>query len=98
RLRLSIVPYTTLFRSKWPLYLGFLSYIVSCVLLISIKGTGVLGYVMLFASILLESLGASVLNMLRESLVAIHVDPIERSGILALDRKSTRLNSSHVSI
>ncbi len=71
-------------RLKWPLYLGFISYIVSCVLLISIKGTGLIGYIMLFASILFEALGASVLNMLRESLVAIHVDPIERSSILAL--------------
>jgi MFS family permease len=69
---------------KWPLYLGSISYIASCILLISIKGIGPLGYIMLFASILFEALGASVLNMLRESLVAIHVDPIERSGILAL--------------
>ena len=71
-------------KLKWPLYLGFVSYIVSCLLLISIKGTGVIGYIILFVSILFEALGASVLNMLRESLVAIHIDPIERSGIMAL--------------
>jgi len=69
---------------KMPLYLGSISYIVSCLLLISIRATSLLGYIMLFASILFEALGVSILNTLRESLVAIHVDPIERSGILAL--------------
>jgi MFS family permease len=69
---------------KTPLYGGFASYIISCVLLISITGTGVLGYVLLFASILFEALGAAVLNMLRESLVAIHVDVAERSGAMGL--------------
>ncbi|HOA54729.1 MAG: MFS transporter [Acetivibrionales bacterium] len=69
---------------KTPLYGGFASYIISCALLISITGTGVLGYALLFASILFEALGAAILNTLRESLVAIHVDAEERSGAMGL--------------
>ena len=69
---------------KTPLYGGFASYIISCALLISITGTGVLGYALLFASILFEALGAAFLNTLRDSLVAIHVDAEERSGAMGL--------------
>jgi MFS family permease len=69
---------------KWPLYAGFFSAIVSCVLLITISDTGVWGYVILFVSLLFEALGSAVLSTLRESLVAIHVNPEERSGIMAL--------------
>ncbi len=71
-------------KLKWPLYGGFFSTIVSCILLISISDTGVWGYVILSVSLLLEALGFAVLSTLRESLVAIHVNPEERSGIMAL--------------
>ena len=71
-------------KLKWPLYGGFFSAIISCVLLITISNTGVWGYVMLSVSILFEALGSAVLSTLRESLVAIHVNPEERSGIMAL--------------
>lgn len=71
-------------KLKWPLYGGFFSAIVSCILLISISKAGVWGYVILFVSLLLEALGGAVLSTLRESLVAIHVNPEERSGIMAL--------------
>lgn len=71
-------------KLKWPLYGGFISAIVSCILLISIDNTGVWGYVLLSASLLFEALGLSVLHTLRESLVAIHVDPTERSRIMAI--------------
>jgi MFS family permease len=71
-------------KLKWPLYGGFLSAIIGSVLLISISNAGVLGYIVLTISLLFESLGSAVLNTLRESLVAIHVDPVERSGIMAL--------------
>ncbi len=69
---------------KWPLYGGFCSAIFSCILLITISDTGVWGYVILFVSLLFEALGSAVLNTLRESLVAIHINPEERSGIMAL--------------
>jgi MFS family permease len=80
-------------RLKWPLYGGFLSYIISCILLISITNTGAGGYVLLAVSLIFEALGVSVLGTLRESLVAIHVDPEERSGILALLQTTVMLVS-----
>jgi len=69
---------------KWPLYGGFISSIFGYILLISIKNIGMWGYVVLFISLFFEALGGAVLNTLRESLVAIHADPEERSGIMAL--------------
>jgi len=78
---------------KWPLYGGFLSSIFGCALLISITKTDVLGYVMLLISLIFDALGGAVLNTLRESLVAIHVDPEERSGIMALLQTTVMLIS-----
>lgn len=80
-------------KLKWPLYGGFISYIVANLLLISITDTGILGYVLLSLSILFEALGTSVLSTLRESLVAIHVDAEERSGIMALLQTTVMLVS-----
>lgn len=80
-------------RLKWPLYLGFLSTIISCILLISISDTGVGGYVILSVSLVFEALGLAILSTLRESLVAIHVDPEERSGIMALLQTTVMLVS-----
>lgn len=71
-------------KLKWPLYGGFISYIIANILLISITDTGTLGYAILLLSLFFEALGAAVLNTLRESLVAINVDPSERSVIMAL--------------
>lgn len=80
-------------KLKWPLYGGFISSIVGCLLLISIKSTGVFGYLILLLSILFESLGNAVLNTLRESLVAIHADPDERSCVLAILQTTVMLVS-----
>ena len=80
-------------RLKWPLYLGFFSSIISCILLISISETGVWGYVILSVSLVFEALGLAILSTLRESLVAIHVDPEERSGIMALLQTTVMLVS-----
>lgn len=71
-------------KLKTPLLAGFLSAIVGYALLISITNIDALGYVILSVSILFESLGMAILSTLRESLVAIHVNPEERSGIMAL--------------
>jgi MFS family permease len=71
-------------KLKWPLYGGFLSSIIGCILLISITNAGVWGYVILSISLIFEALGMAVLNTLRESLVAIHADRTERSRIMAL--------------
>ncbi|QHQ61884.1 MFS transporter [Anaerocolumna sedimenticola] len=80
-------------KLKWPLFGGFLSAIIGCLLLITISNTGVWGYVILFVSLLFEALGSAVLNTLRESLVAIHVNPNERSGIMALLQTTVMLVS-----
>ncbi len=80
-------------KLKWPLYGGFFSAIISCALLITISNTGVWGYVILSVSILFEALGMAVLSTLRESLVAIHVNPEERSGIMALLQTAVMLVS-----
>ncbi|HHU77788.1 MAG: MFS transporter [Caldicoprobacterales bacterium] len=80
-------------RLKWPLYGGFLSSIAGCILLISIRNVDVWGYVILSISLFFEALGTAVLNTLRESLVAIHADPAERSGIMALLQTTVMLVS-----
>ncbi len=80
-------------KLKGPLYGGFLSSIIGCVLLISIGDTGVLGYIILSLSLLFEALGVAVLSTLRESLVAIHVDHTQRSGIMALLQTTVMLVS-----
>ena len=71
-------------RLKWPLIGGFICSIISYLLLISVSNTGVVGYLILAVSLLFDAMGSAVLSTLRESLVAIHVDPEERSGIMAL--------------
>ncbi len=69
---------------KVPLYGAFLSYIISCIILVSIPQANAVGYIMLFVSIIFETLGHSVLMTLRESLVAINADPVDRSTIMGL--------------
>lgn len=71
-------------KLKWPLYGGFISSIIGCILVISVTSTNVFGYAILSVSLIFEALGIAVLNTLRESLVAINVDPTERSSIMAL--------------
>jgi MFS family permease len=80
-------------KLKWPLYGGFISAIIGCSLLITISNAGVWGYVILFVSLLFESLGSAVLSSLRESLVAIHVNPQQRSIIMALLQTTVMLVS-----
>lgn len=80
-------------RLKWPLYGGFASSIIGCLLLISIKNTDVWGYLLLSFSLLFDALGGAVLNTLRESLVAIYADPEERSNVLALLQTTVMLVS-----
>lgn len=80
-------------KLKWPLYCGFGSYIVGCVLLISLSGAGIAGYALLCASLVFESLGIAMLSTIRESLVAISVNPEERSRIMALLQTTVMLVS-----
>jgi len=78
---------------KWPLYGGFISTIISCILLILVTDTGILGYIILIISLFFDALGGAVLSTLRESLVAINVDPKERSNIMAILQTTVMLVS-----
>jgi Major Facilitator Superfamily. len=89
----TIIAHINQSKLKWPLYAGFISSIVSCILLISITKIGALGYIVLSVSLVFEALGVAILSTLRESLVAIHVDPSERSGIMALLQTTVMLVS-----
>lgn len=89
----TIVAHINQSKMKWPLYGGFISSIISCFLLISITNTSVWGYVILSVSLIFEAIGMSVLHTLRESMVAIHVDPMERSVITGLLQTTVMLVS-----
>lgn len=89
----SVISHINQTKLKWPLYGGFISSILSCFLLISVTNTGALGYVILGVSLIFDALGGAVLATLRESMVAIHVDPAERSGIMALLQTTVMLVS-----
>lgn len=80
-------------KLKWPLYGGFISSIIGCLLLISITRTGFWGYAVLTLSLVFEALGSAILNTLRESLVAIHADPVDRSTIMAILQTTVMLVS-----
>lgn len=80
-------------RLKLPLYGGFISAIISALFLISVPGTGLLGYILLCASLAFEALGFAALGTLRESLVAIHVNPEDRSRVMALLQTTVMLIS-----
>jgi len=80
-------------KLKWPLYAGFISSIIACLLLIIINDAGPLGYAILGLSLIFEALGGAVLATLRESLVAIHVNPGERSSVMALLQTTVMLVS-----
>lgn len=80
-------------KMKWPLYGGFIASIISCILLITITKSSAWGYVILSISLIFEALGGAVLANIRESLVAINLDPTERSSIMALLQTTVMLVS-----
>ncbi|HEY3544676.1 MAG TPA: MFS transporter [Propionicimonas sp.] len=73
-----------------PTLWGFLSYLGGQVLLVLIPaaagGPGWSTYALLGVCLLLDAFGASILFMLAESLVALHVDRDERSRVMAIQR------------
>ncbi|GHU69010.1 hypothetical protein FACS1894184_12230 [Clostridia bacterium] len=71
-------------RLKMPLFGGFACAMMGCVLLIAAPQNSWVGFAVLFLSLAFEALGNATLNTLRESLVAIHVRPEDRSGVMAL--------------
>jgi MFS family permease len=74
-----------------PLVLGFAVYGASQLVLALIPApagvaAGVTQYVLVGVCLLGDGFGAGILAMLAESLVALHVDPVERSRVMAVQR------------
>jgi MFS family permease len=80
-------------RPKRPLLTGFVSFIIGQVLLIATPDASVVGFIFLFFSLLAESMGFAMLTIMREALVALHVDPAERSRVLAMLQMTVMLVS-----
>jgi hypothetical protein len=70
-------------RLKLPFIAGYSSSFAGCLILILLP-QGAAGYIGLVISLLFDSLGSAVLATLRESVVALHAEPQERSRIMAL--------------
>ena len=72
-------------RLKAPLIAGYISTIIGCIILISLpQGGSLSGYLGLGVSTLFDALGLSILLTLRQSMIAIHAEPEERSRIMAM--------------
>ena len=69
---------------KLPLLLGFAVYFIGQTLLINVPVDGTLKYPLLCLSLVFDGFGVGMLGMLSESLVALHVNPDERAGIMAI--------------
>jgi len=69
---------------KLPLILGFAVYFAGQSLLITVPSTGMLKYPLLLVSLVFDGFGVGMLGMLSESLAALHVNPDERAGIMAI--------------
>ena len=87
----TVIPWLTHGRHlQRPTLWGFLAYLAGQVLLVLIPAPdGAAGwstYALLGVCLLLDAFGASILFMLAESLVALHVDREERSRVMAIQR------------
>jgi MFS family permease len=87
----TVIPWLTHGRHlQRPTLWGFLSYLGGQVLLVLIPaaagGPAWSTYALLGVCLLLDAFGASILFMLAESLVALHVDRDERSRVMAIQR------------
>ena len=77
-------------RFRWPLVAGFGAYFVGQTLVGAIPvpdGAATLGtYALLGVCLLFDSFGIGMLAMLAEAIVALRVDPLERSRVMAVQR------------
>jgi len=92
----TIIPRFTHARNlKLPTLLGFAVYLAGQVLLVLIPepaGAAMPStYALLAVCLVLDAFGASILFMLAESLVALHVDVHERSRVMAIQRTCVML-------
>ena len=73
-------------RLKNPLLIGFASFFAGQLILILIPGAGPVRYVLLCCSLVFDGLGAGILVMLSESMIAMHAGLSERAGVLAVNQ------------
>ncbi|MDR2479535.1 MAG: MFS transporter [Treponema sp.] len=69
---------------RTPLLFGFAAYIVGQTILVLIPPGGAVRYVILCVSLVFDGFGLGTLAMLAESLVALHVDKMERARVMAI--------------
>ncbi|MDR0848966.1 MAG: MFS transporter [Propionibacteriaceae bacterium] len=86
-------------RLKHPLIIGFVAWLGGQVLIASLMApaSGVAGrttYALIAVTLVLDGLGAGLLTMLAESLVALHVDARERSRVMAVQHMMVMLVTS----
>jgi MFS family permease len=95
----TVIPRVTgAFNLKKPLLIGFSAYLVGQATLALIpapqEAAGPAVYTLLGVVIVFGALGAGLLAMLAESLVALHVDRVERSRVMAVQRTVVMLAAS----
>jgi MFS family permease len=79
-----VIPKLTRGLLKVPLLLGIASYFIGQTLLIMVPVDGILKYPLLCLSLVFDSFGLGSLNVLSESLIALHVKADERARIMAV--------------
>lgn len=77
----TIIPKINVLRFKRPLIIGFISFIISQIVLIITPDSG---YIFIIISIILEACSLSFINPLLDSLQVIMVDAKERARIIAV--------------
>ncbi|MDO8106210.1 MFS transporter [Isoptericola sp. b441] len=73
---------------------GFVAYLAGQLLLVAIPaadGARTSTYLLLGVTLVLDGFGGGILAMLAESLVALHVDKLERSRVMAMQRTAVML-------
>jgi MFS family permease len=81
----SVIPHLTVKgRLRFPLILGFASYLLGQAVLVATPAQGPLRYVLLCTSLVFDGYGSGSLVVLAESLVALHVNAAERARVMAI--------------
>ena len=73
-------------KLKNPLLTGFAAYFTGQLILLLIPSAGAIRYVLLCVSLVCDGLGAGILVMLSEAMVAIHAGENERASVLAINQ------------
>jgi hypothetical protein len=79
-----VVPRLSRLTLRTPLLAGFAAFILGQALLVSAPATGLIRYGILCVSLCCDAFGSGTLDMLAESLVALHVNQAERARVMAI--------------